>query len=214
MVKSVTVSVFLLLFGVGFLGCSDSDRSKSFPPGFQVTTTNLPTSSVGAVLSETLATQNGQAPYTWALASGSLPQGVGVSQTGVLGGNVGTSGSFSFRVRVTDGAGTQAERDLALLVTAQPVRWNAGSPFNPGTVGQQYGGNLNQSVTGGTAPITFSVVSGALPSGIMLDGTTGAVIGTPTTAGNFSVSVRAISAPDLVTGGRSQAEFGTFFLVN
>jgi len=206
--------ICVLVSGLLVLGCNDSDRSKSFAPGFQITTTNLPNSSVGSVMSQSLTTQDGQAPYTWALAAGSLPQDVSLTQTGVLGGTVGSSGTFNFRVRVTDGVGSQAERDLVLLVSAQPVQWNAGSPFNTGTVGQQYGGNLNQSITGGTTPVTFTVVTGALPGGIALDETTGALTGAPTTAGNFSVSVRATSAPDPVTGGRSMAELGTFFLVN
>lgn len=44
----------------------------------------------------------------------------------------------------------------------------------------------------GTAPITWAVKSGtALPAGLALDGTTGLVSGTPTTAGAYSVTIVA-----------------------
>lgn len=218
MVKSVTVSSsILLLLGALVLGCNDSKRSNVIPPpaGFQVSTSSLPNGTDTRAYSTTLATANGQTPYTWAIISGSPPPGVTIGPTdGVLSGTVTSPGSYNFRVRVTDGDGEQAERDLTILVSAEPVAWNAGSPFNPGTVGAAYGGNLNQSITGGTAPVTFTVVQGALPPGITLDENTGFVSGTPTQAGTFSVSVRATSAPDPVTGVQAQAEKGTNFVVN
>lgn len=219
MVKSVTVSSsVLLLLGALALGCNDSKRSNVFPPpppGFQVSTSTLPNGTDTQAYDTTLATANGQSPYTWAVVSGAPPTGVTLGPTdGRLSGTITAPGTFNFRVRVTDGGGEQAERDLTILVSAQPVAWNAGSPFTPGTVGAAYGINLNQSVTGGTSPITFQVVQGALPPGISLDEGTGFVSGTPTQAGNYSVSVRATSAPDPATGVQAQAEKGTFFQVN
>ena len=44
------------------------------------------------------------------------------------------------------------------------------------------------TVTGGTAPYTFSVV-GTLPAGLTLNTSTGAVTGTPTASGSFSIKV-------------------------
>ena len=45
------------------------------------------------------------------------------------------------------------------------------------------------TVTGGTGPYTFSIV-GTLPAGLSLNAATGAVTGTPTSAGSFSVQVK------------------------
>ena len=58
-----------------------------------------------------------------------------------------------------------------------------------GTVGTPY----NQTVTasGGTAPYTFSVSAGALPTGMALSGG-GALTGTPTTAGSYNFTIRAV----------------------
>ncbi len=54
-----------------------------------------------------------------------------------------------------------------------------GVPFNSPAI----------TVSGGTPPYTFSVV-GTLPAGLTLDTSTGAITGTPTGAGSFSIQVK------------------------
>jgi hypothetical protein len=61
-----------------------------------------------------------------------------------------------------------------------------------GTVGTAY--NQVISASGGTAPYTFTVSSGALPTGLILDPTTGAITGTPTVAATFNFTITAIDA--------------------
>jgi len=60
--------------------------------------------------------------------------------------------------------------------------------------------------TGYPSP-TYTVVAGALPTGLLLSTASGAVIGTPTTAGPFSVTIRASSTAGstqtTITGGVS-----------
>lgn len=55
----------------------------------------------------------------------------------------------------------------------------AGTPVTSGTVDQAYTG-FTVTASGGLAPYTYIVASGALPTGLALDPTTGAVAGTPT----------------------------------
>jgi hypothetical protein len=62
------------------------------------------------------------------------------------------------------------------------------SSLSGGTVGLAYSKQVQTS--GGQAPISFSLVSGTLPSGLTL-GTNGFISGTPATAGSFTFSVRA-----------------------
>jgi hypothetical protein len=61
-----------------------------------------------------------------------------------------------------------------------------------GSVGTPY--NQTVSASGGTGPYTFSVSSGALPAGLLLNTATGTLSGTPTTAGTFTFSITATDA--------------------
>ena len=56
----------------------------------------------------------------------------------------------------------------------------SGTPVTTGAVGVAYAG-FTVSATGGVGPYVFSIASGALPAGLTLNSSTGAVAGTPTT---------------------------------
>lgn len=67
----------------------------------------------------------------------------------------------------------------------------SGTPATTATQGSAYGG-FTVSAAGGTAPYSYSVYAGALPSGISLNASSGAVSGTPTALGTFSgIIIRA-----------------------
>jgi Phosphoesterase family/Putative Ig domain/Abnormal spindle-like microcephaly-assoc'd, ASPM-SPD-2-Hydin/Immunoglobulin domain len=88
----------------------------------------------------------------------------------------------------TTGGGTPPA-PLAIATTSVPN----------GTVGQAYGTQLN--ATGGTSPYTWSVSSGALPSGLTLSGA-GVIGGSPTTAGS-STFAATVSDPSSQTTSSS-----------
>jgi hypothetical protein len=54
--------------------------------------------------------------------------------------------------------------------------------------------NTSFASSGGTPPYTWSIPAGALPDGLTFNASTGAVTGTPTTAGTYNFSVRVIDA--------------------
>ncbi|MGH3581994.1 MAG: beta strand repeat-containing protein, partial [Mycobacterium sp.] len=61
-----------------------------------------------------------------------------------------------------------------------------------GTIGTAYSQTV--SASGGTAPYTFSVTVGTLPAGLSLNGATGAITGTPTTAATSNFTIRAVDS--------------------
>jgi hypothetical protein len=62
-------------------------------------------------------------------------------------------------------------------------------------VGTAYAATL--AATGGQTPYTWSLAGGALPGGVLLGASTGALSGTPTASGTFSFTVRVTGADGL-----------------
>jgi hypothetical protein len=103
------------------------------PTALAVTTTTLPSGTVNVSYSKTLTATGGLAPYSWTLASGTLPSGIALSTTGVLSGKPTAAGTFNFVVRVTDTGGQSATRSLSLVVNTETTAgrlFSADSPFN------------------------------------------------------------------------------------
>jgi uncharacterized repeat protein (TIGR02543 family) len=80
--------------------------------------------------------------------------------------------------------------NFALDVEAPVV---SAAPAPPsGTAGTVY--NHTFQTASGTAPFTWSVASGNLPTGLTLGSSTGAITGTPSAAGTFSFRIRAANS--------------------
>lgn len=89
-------------------------------PALAVTTTTLPSGTVGTAYSQTLAATGGVSPYTWAVTVGSVPAGLSLSSAGVLSGTPTTAGTSAFTVQATDSdapANTDTQA-LSLVVAA------------------------------------------------------------------------------------------------
>jgi hypothetical protein len=90
------------------------------------------------------------------------------------------------------GLGFQYKR-LKFPADTPPVIITTGLP--DGTVGTAYIGAI--AATGDPVP-TFAITLGSLPPGLNLDASTGALTGTPTTAGTYSFTVTASNGVDPV----------------
>ncbi len=90
----------------------------------------------------------------------------------------------SFTLTATDGNGATATATLSIAVTGitvNPAKLLNGLTFAPYTE--------TSSATGGTGSYTFSLASGSLPAGLTLNGNL--IVGTPTTAGASTFTIRA-----------------------
>jgi hypothetical protein len=154
-----------------------------------ITTTSLPAGAQGATYNQVLGAMGGQQPYTWSVTSGSLPAGLTLStnpdSTATINGNPTGQGPSTFTLQVKDSQGNLATQTYSinigvpLLITTVVVS-NA-------TVGLAYSAPLGAN--GGTAPYTWSLVSGTLPPGITLNSSNGLLSGTPLTPGSYNFTV-------------------------
>jgi len=146
-----------------------------------ITTTSLPSGVLGSPYSFTLVASGGTTPYTWMIATGSLPPGVGLSTAGVISGTPTNAGPSNFTVSVTDNGSRTATQSLTLTINV-PLSIITPSPLPTGTVGAPY--SLTLTASGGLAPYTWSAIAAALPPGLALS-PTGVLGGSPTIAGSF-----------------------------
>lgn len=155
----------------------------------QVTTAALPNGTVGAAYDQQLTADGGQPnpSYSWSLFSGSLPPELSMDSGGTIQGTPTFSGTTNFTVQVSDNNGSTATQALSLTIYA-PLQVTTTS-LSSGTTNVLYN-NQQLTASGGQPPYSWSLASGALPSGLSLS-TNGVISGTPTTAGtsNFVVQV-------------------------
>jgi cytoskeletal protein CcmA (bactofilin family) len=166
--------------------------------GLHVDTSSLPDGYTDEPYSATLTAVVGTVPYTWSLASGSLPAGLTLTTVGNDGGISGTpttAGTSSFTVRVTDSDSPSVTATKTLSITIQQRLMVATTSLANGWVGVAYSGTLTAG--SGTPPYTWSVTVGSLPAGLTLTPSTGAITGTPTTAGTSSFTVRVTDGASL-----------------
>lgn len=82
-----------------------------------ITTTSMPNARRNKNYSRTLTATGGRTPYTWSIASGSLPPGLSLnSSTGAISGKATTLGTYNFTAQVTDSQGTPVTDTQALTV--------------------------------------------------------------------------------------------------
>ncbi len=161
------------------------------PQSLKLASSALPSGTAGKAYSGTVSATGGTTPYTWSISSGSLPAGLSLaSATGVISGTPTSSGTFNFTVSVSDSSSTVQKQSAttAIVVAAatSPVTITTAS-LPSGTVNTAYTATVVG--TGGVAPYTWSVSSGALPTGVSLGSSTGLISGTPSASGTFNVTL-------------------------
>jgi hypothetical protein len=159
----------------------------------------LPSGTVGTAYSTQLTATGGVPPYSWSIYSGSLPSGLVLQNTGEITGTPTIPGTYTFQMYVVDSSPVQQN----YTSTNYTITINSAGPLTirttglmDGTVDTPYQAQL--VATGGSPPLVWSVTAGALPVGLTLNPTTGAITGDPTgTVGtsSFTMQVSDTSAP-------------------
>jgi hypothetical protein len=191
--------------GVAFGGCASMGGSGGGTPDptpkLLISTTTLASGQVGTPYSTTLAASGGTAPYRWSLSSGTLPNGLSLNaSTGTVGGTPSASvANTSLIFKVSDSSNPALSQTANLSLTISPAGLQITTSSLPdGQVSAAYGMTL--AAAGGIAPYSWSMSSGTLPAGLVLNAATGVINGTPSkpiTNDALAIQVADSSNPSL-----------------
>jgi len=149
-----------------------------------ITTSSLPTATLGAAYSTKVSASGGTTPYIWA-ATG-LPTGLSLNSTGFITGTPSVNGTFTAIFNITDAKSQKSQKSLTLKVIL-PLNINV-VPLPKGAIGLAYSTTLTAS--GGIPPVVWSTTS-LFPPGLSLNSTTGTVSGIPSVSGSFTMTFHA-----------------------
>jgi large repetitive protein len=156
------------------------------------TEVSLPDGEVGVPYEFQFTGEEGCQPYNFSHKSGTLPPGLTIQRDGKLVGTPTQAGTFVFWVELDDGVPggachspvpSQGEYSVFIAprveITATTLPGaKAGRPYTAAV-----------TATGGGS-LQWTVTEGALPSGLSLNRDTGALAGTPSSAGSFPFTVK------------------------
>ena len=155
----------------------------------------LPGGTVGIPYSQALTVAGAVAPVTWSHQTAPLPPGLTLNSDGTITGTPTAVGTYSFVAVVVDNSDNQTTSTLSITVGAASI---TPTTLSGGTVGNTFSPvqlTLNPPGSG----ITWSVTSGALPTGLALS-SAGVVSGQFTNAAGspFSFTITARSGQIVV----------------
>jgi hypothetical protein len=147
---------------------------------------SLPEGEVGIAYNASLEVSGDSPPYIISVVKGFLPSGLGLGNDGVISGTPDKAGTKSFTVKVTDSAGSSVFKKLKIKVFK--LLSISTKSLKAGKVGKSYSATLKAA--GGKKPYSWSILSGSLPEGLVLDGATGKITGTPVVPGSSELAFR------------------------
>jgi hypothetical protein len=136
-------------------------------------------------------TENSQ--ITYQVTTGSLPAGLSMSSSGVISGtptaSLADGTTTVFTVRATDAGNHYVDRQFTMIANAAPL-WNTASgALTEGSNVAAYSYQLSATGNSYGTNLTYSIVSGALPTGLSLS-SSGLISGTASAGGTSSFTAR------------------------
>ena len=160
------------------------------PPAMTVSDT-VTDATVGDNYNAAVIPSGGTGPYSFAVASGNLPDGLSLDpQSGTISGIPATAGTYTASVQVTDSSSPSpdvATDILSITIRAPGPLTITTTTLPDAAMSAAYGQQI--VATGGTGGDSFAITNGALPDGLSLDPATGIISGTPTGTGSTSCTV-------------------------
>ena len=178
----------------GAAGAAGASTTKTLsltiaPPPVAITTTALPGGQVNQAYAATVAGTGGTGSLNFTAAG--LPAGLSMAANGAVSGTPTSFGTFTVTVTATDPAGAAGavgvadSKTLSLTIAPPPVAITT-TALPSGLVNLAYAATV--AGTGGTGTLSFT--ASGLPTGLAM-AANGAISGTPTAFGTFTVAVTA-----------------------
>lgn len=156
---------------------------------------HAPDGEVGTAYTFTYTVSGGLAPYSFFVASGSLPSGLSLNaSTGTISGTPTAVQSTAFTIQVRDSQSPYASANQYDTVNVQADLLQVSGTFaTPVNNGDPLTGSL--TITGGVSPYSVSVYSGTAPPGVTFSVSGSSVVasGNTTTDGSYSWTLRVAS---------------------
>lgn len=160
-----------------------------------ISTSHLNDGILGTAYNLQLTATGNIGSTSWNLASGSLPTGLQLNgASGIISGTPSTIETQSISISVQDAGGRTSSKQY-IIKTGNPLQITT-TTMPTGYLTLAYSSPVQSS--GGIAPITYSLTSGTLPAGLVLNTSTGLISGTPTSGGvlaNITVTATDSSYP-------------------
>lgn len=154
-----------------------------------------PPGVVGEAYTVSLTATGGDGTYSWAISAGALPVGLALNATsGTISGTPTNAESVTTTATVSSGDGQSDDIDIDFSI--YPVLEVTTETLPEAVVGTPYMATL--AASGGDGSATWSLAAGALPSGVAMDSSSGALSGTVNAAGSATFTVRATSGDEQV----------------
>lgn len=164
------------------------------------TSLTLLSGAVGQTYADSIEMANGFGPFVPTVVQGALPPGLTATAgsatrtSWLISGTPTTAGTFSFSVLLTDSEGAKLTQPFVLTVNPFAI-----TPAVLFSGVEDRGYDLTLATQGGTAPITFALLTGSLPPGLSLNPASGEITGVPAagSAGTYTLGLQATDSNGL-----------------